>query len=219
MLPLVRLRLIGASYFTSKCGAAALRRCFSSRLHSAAADAAWGCLYNGAHLAEELRHTDMYVTCVYAYVCIYVCVLSQGRCRPRMSRRLQSPSPSTSWPTQLAAAAAAAGSSLHFTTLGSPCILPLSLSCPLNTFVSFMACKLASAARAVASCVSLCVSSAAAATVCACVWPLLSLLPSPSLFALAQSICCPLATKLRCCVWCENFDSNASFALKLRRSR
>lgn len=70
-----------------------------------------------------------------------------------------------------------------------------------------------------ASCVSLCVSSAAAATVCACVWPSLSLLPSLSFFALAQSICCPLATKLRCCVWCENFDSNASFALKLRRSR
>lgn len=122
----------------------------------------------------------IYVTCVYAYVCIYVCVLSQGRCRPRMSRRLQSPSPSTSWPTQLAAAAAAAGSSLHFTSLGSPCILPLSLSCPLNTFVSFMACKLASAARA------------AGLRVCPCVCPQQQQLLCVRVCG-PRSLCCPLS--------------------------
>lgn len=161
----MRLRLIIASYFTSKCGAAALRRCFSSRLHSAAADAAWGCLYNGAHLAEGERHTDMHVR--HLCVCTYVCVCGCVYIKSGALSATHVTSPAVAVAVNVLAHPTGSSSSsrsrsrlftpLHFTW--PPFLLSLSLLCPLNTFVSFMACKLASAARA------------AGLRVCPCVCP------------------------------------------------
>lgn len=157
----MRLWLISASYFTSKCGAAALRRCFSSRLHSAAADAAWGCLYNGAHLAEGERHTYMHVRHLCLCLCGRVCIKSGALSGTHVT------SPAVAVAVNVLAHPTGSRSRLftplHFTW--PPCLLSLPFMPTQHIrFIYGVQISIGRPSRR-ASCVSLCASLAAAATV------------------------------------------------------
>lgn len=126
----------------------------------------------------------MYIRHLCVCICVYICVCIKSGALS--TTHVTSPAVAVAvnvlaHPTGSSSSRSRLFTPLHFTWLSLHS--SLSLSCPLNTFVSFMACKLASAARA------------AGLRVCPCVCPQQQQLLCVRVCG-PCSLCCPLPHSL-----------------------